>query len=325
MRKIVAIFLVFLVAAVAAPADATGGTREQLPSTIDLPDGFFPEGIVSGRGSTFYVGSLADGTIFRGDYRTGEGEVLTDPAGSFATIGLAVDRRGRVWASGGGTGTGRVYDGRTGDLLATYPFTGPLESFINDIIITNDAAWFTDSGTRNSPDPANFQFAGEPRLFKVPLGPGTGLPSAGVVEELSVDMPDISFPNLNGIETTPDNRALIVAQNVEGTLYRVDPSTGDAALIDIDRSFAGPDGLLRRGRDLHVVEPGAGLVATIRLDRKGTSGEVVRLVTVPGGESPTTAAFYRRGIYVVDARFFSMSGPYRVTRLPQTCYPVRST
>jgi sugar lactone lactonase YvrE len=209
MRKLVAILVVFLMAAVAAPADASGVKSHRLPSTIDLPDGYFPEGIASGRGSTFYVGSLADGSIYRGDYRSGEGEVFTESAGPFATIGLTVDRRGRVWAAGGTSGTGRVYDGRTGELLATYPFNGPLESFINDVIVTHDAAWFTDSGTRNSPDPANFQFAGEPRLFKVPLGRGGKLPEPGAVEELPVAMPDIAFPNLNGIETTPDNGALM--------------------------------------------------------------------------------------------------------------------
>ncbi len=325
MRKLVAICLVFLVAAIATPAAATGGRNHRLPSTIDLPEGFFPEGIASGRGSTFYVGSLADGTIYRGDYRTGRGEVLTDPAGPFATIGLTVDRQGRVWAAGGTSGTGRVYDGRTGELLATYPFTGPLESFINDVIVTNDAAWFTDSGTENSPDPANFQFAGEPRLFKVPLGRRDRLPDAGAVEELPVTMPDIAFPNLNGIETTPDRRALIVAHYVEGTLYRVNERTGDAALVDVDHSFASPDGLVRQGRNLYVVEQGAARVATVRLNPLGTTGEIVRLVTVPGGETPTTTALYRRGLYVVDARFDSMTGPYQVTRIPLTCHRIRTT
>ncbi|MDH3681997.1 MAG: hypothetical protein OEV40_18830 [Acidimicrobiia bacterium] len=329
MRKLVVVCLVVLAvvaAAVAAvPADASGGSGHRLPSTIDLPEEYFPEGIASGRGSTFYVGSLNDGTIYRGDYRTGKGAVLTEPTGPFATIGLNVDRYGRVWAAGGTTGSGRVYDGRTGELLATYAFTGPVESFINDVIVTKNAAWFTDSGTRIDPDPANFVFPGFPRLFKVPLGPGGRLPGPDRFEELPVDVPDISFPNLNGIETTPDGKALIVAQNVEGTLYRVDPRSGSAALVDVDHSFAGPDGLLRQGRTLFVVEPGAARVATVRLDARGDAGEIVRLVTVPGAESPTTAALFGRGLYVVDARFFTMTGPYVVTRIPLTCFRIDTT
>jgi hypothetical protein len=83
--------------------------------------------------------------------------------------------------------------------------------------------------------------------------------------------------------------------------------------------------MVRQGRTLYVVEPGANRVATVRLDRRGTQGEIVRLVTVPGGESPTTAALYRRGVYVVDARFQSMTGPYQVTRLPLTCHRIKTT
>lgn len=50
-------------AATAAPAP--------FPDTIALPAGFQPEGIASGRGSTFYAGSLANGAIIKGDLRTG--------------------------------------------------------------------------------------------------------------------------------------------------------------------------------------------------------------------------------------------------------------
>lgn len=326
MRKLMAMCLVAGMAAFVAPAGAaTGGGHNRLPSTIDLPDGFFPEGIASGRGSSFYVGSLADGTIYKGNYLTGEGEVLTDPVGPFATVGLNVDRWGRVWAAGGTTGQGRVFDGRTGELLAQYQFTGPLESFINDVIVTRDAAWFTDSGTQISPDPANFQFAGEPRLFKVPMWNGGRLQPPDRVVELPVDMPDISFPNLNGIETAPNNRALIVAHNVEGTLYRVDPSDGSAAVVDVDHTFAGPDGMLRRGLDLYVVEPGATRVTTVELDRRGTRGDVTRQVIVPDAESPTTVALHRRGLYVADAKFFTQTGPYKITRLPLMCRTIKTT
>jgi hypothetical protein len=76
---------------------------------------------------------------------------------------------------------------------------------------------------------------------------------------------------------------------------------------------------------MYVVEPGATRVATVRLNRRGTAGEIKRLVTVPGAETPTTAALFGRGVYVVDARFTSMTGPYRVTRLPLACRRVDTT
>ncbi len=88
------------------------------PDPIDLPNGYFPEGIAVGKGATFYVGSLADGSIYKGDLRTGEGAVLTEPAGPFTTVGIEVDNRERIWVAGGPSGTGRVYDGNSGELLA---------------------------------------------------------------------------------------------------------------------------------------------------------------------------------------------------------------
>ena len=94
-----------------------------------------------------------------------------------------------------------------------------------------------------------------PRLFVVPLGKGKALPDPSSVETLMTNLPDIDFPNLNGIETTPDRRALVVAHNVQGTLYRVDPGDGSASQVEIDHGFAGPDGMVRQGRRLYVVEP----------------------------------------------------------------------
>ena len=59
----VALLLVGLVTATsagAAPAHSDG----TFPTRIDLPDGFAPEGITTGRGATVYVGSLADGAPY---------------------------------------------------------------------------------------------------------------------------------------------------------------------------------------------------------------------------------------------------------------------
>lgn len=317
LRTLLAIVTVLALLVVGAPAGAINGHSAQFPAEIDLPEGFFPEGITIGRGTTFFVGSLADGSIFRGDLRTGQGEVLTDPAGPFATIGIDVDKRNRIWVSGGPTGTARVYDGRNGSLLETYELTAPFGSFINDVIVTKGGAWFTDSGTQNSPDPDMFQFAGEPRLFKVPFGPGGKLPDAGAIEELTVDIPDVVFPNLNGIETTPDGRGLIVAHSSLGALFAVNPSNGSAQQIDTGVEFVSPDGLVRKGRILYVVEPGAAQVSAVRLDRRGTAGVVRSVIPVVGAESPTTADIFGRYLYVADARFFSMTGPYKVFQVPR--------
>ncbi|MDH3248366.1 MAG: hypothetical protein OEQ47_05365 [Acidimicrobiia bacterium] len=288
-------------------------SAQQFPDEIALPDGFFPEGIAVGRGSSFYVGSLADGSVFKGDLATGEGEVVVAPTGPFSTVGIEVDQRNRIWVAGGPTGTGRVYDGDTGGLLATFQFTDAFDSFVNDVVVTSKAAYFTDSGTANSPDPGNFQFAGEPRLFVVPIG------AAGEIDddfdEVAVDAPDIAFPNLNGIDTLPGSRRLVVAHTVGGVLFDVDPTTGEAEAIDIGVVLEGADGLVRSGNVVYVVENTVSRISAIKFTAGSSRATVEAVYEVAGAETPTTADLFGNAIYTVDARFGSMTGPYNVFRV----------
>jgi len=117
------------------------------PKIISLPNGWQPEGIASGRGTSFYVGSLAGGGIYAGDFGTGEGSILAPGQAGLMTMGLCVDQRtSYLFAAGGVGGQGRVYDAVTGDLLKTYQFqdnTWPPTSLVNDVIVTQEAAYFT--------------------------------------------------------------------------------------------------------------------------------------------------------------------------------------
>jgi hypothetical protein len=318
MRRIVALVLMIgLVSLLGSPAATAQGRSAEFPAVIDLPDGFFPEGIAVGRGSTFFAGSLADGSIFRGDLRTGEGQVLTDAFGPFTTVGLDVDARNRVWVAGGPSGTARLYDGDTGALLQVYPLTAPFASFVNDVIVTPDAAWFTDSGTQNlPPPPPALSFAGSPRLFKVPLQPGGGLPDPSEVEVIDVDVPDVAFPNLNGIETAPGGLGLLVAHTTVGDIYAVDPNDGQASPVYTD-GLVGADGLVRKGTDLYVVENGAAQISRLRVNPATGLASLAETYPVPGAETPTTAALFGNNLYAVDARFGSMAGPYRVYQVPR--------
>src|SRR5688500_14165453 len=75
------------------------------PEVIPLPDGFQPEGIAIGPGTTFYVGSIPTGAIFSGDLRTGEGDLLVQPTEGRAAIGLSLDQGSeRLFVAGGPTG-----------------------------------------------------------------------------------------------------------------------------------------------------------------------------------------------------------------------------
>ena len=304
-----------MVGALVAP---TATASETFPDVIELPDGFFPEGIAAGQGTTFYVGSLSTGAIFKGDARTGEGSVINEGAGPFSTVGLDVDQRNHVWVAGGPSGTGRVYSGSTGELLLSCTFTAPFESFINDVIVTQDAAYFTDSGTSSVPaDPANFVFAGETRLFVVPLDQGAKLPGdCSGREELDLNgVPDLVFPNLNGIETSPDGKHLIVGHTTAESLYQVDPASGDASEISLETGLVGNDGLVRRGDRLFVVENALAQITEVLVSSDGSSGSIQQVFLVPGSETPTTAALIGNALYAVDAKFISMTGPYFAFRI----------
>lgn len=91
-----------------------------VPTTIQLPNGFRPDGIATGSGNVAYFGSLANGAIFRVDLTTGSGDLLSAGTGGMAT-GLKVGPRNRLYVSGGSVGDGRIVDASTGQVLATYP------------------------------------------------------------------------------------------------------------------------------------------------------------------------------------------------------------
>ena len=111
MRKMVLTVLLSLtlgLAGVVLNTPATAATEpggQLLPSTIDLPDGFRPEGVATGRSTSFYVGSLADGAIYRGNVVTGEGGILIPGTQGGVAVGLEVDSRNRLFVAGGPTGT----------------------------------------------------------------------------------------------------------------------------------------------------------------------------------------------------------------------------
>ena len=111
--------LVLLVLGTILVIPATAGAST-FPDTIRLPDGWQPEGIATGRGTSFYVGSLRDGSIYKGDLATGAGAVLVAGAPGRVAVGIEVDRRNRLFVAGGPSGAAAVYDARTGAVLASY-------------------------------------------------------------------------------------------------------------------------------------------------------------------------------------------------------------
>jgi sugar lactone lactonase YvrE len=275
---------------------AGAAATKALPTEFPLPDGFLPEGITIGSKPFAYMGSRANGAIFRTDLRTGEGDVIHEGAAGLASVGLKLDRDGLLYVSGGAGGTARIISSRTGALVTTYQLTENASPFINDCVLLGDRAWFTDSR--------------DAVLYGVPRG------RAGEVRALPlsgdwVQTPDVN--NANGIVGTPDGRALIVV--AVGKLYRVNLKTGHATVITLTGApdVTNGDGLVRIGRTLYVVQNRLNLISVWDLDATVTTATLRRTITDPRFDVPTTAARFRDRLYLVNARFTS-------PQLPETTF-----
>lgn len=289
LRAVAATVIVAGVALVPAQAAQAHG-KGSFPSTINLPTGFRPEGITTGPGAVAYLGSLANGSIYRIDLATGQGRTISPGGGPTApSVGLKSDQRGKLYVAGGAGGNGRVIDARTGAVLQSYTFTTEAPTFVNDVVLTPDAAYFTDSR--------------KAVLYKVNIR--NGRPSS-TFETLAVTgIPiDPTVNNANGIARTPDGRALLVVQSTPGALWRVDPRTGVATKLDIPaESLVNGDGLLLDGRKLYVVQNRLNRITVIALNRAGTAGTVSGTITDPGFDVPTTVASFGNRLYLPNARF----------------------
>lgn len=279
--------VVLTMPAAAAPTGQAAPTARSLdlfPTEISLPDGWLPEGIAINLLPFAFFGSRADGDLYRANLVTGEGSVFSQGPGT-PSVGLKLDLRARLFVAGGGGGDGRVVNAITGEILASYSFaTAP--TFVNDVVLTPDAAWFTDTQRAF--------------LYKVPLGRFGRLPSQTDV----VEVPFSPGPGANGIARTPDGDALLVIQSSTGLLFRFDPETGTATQVDLGGTLLpNGDGLLLSGRTLFVVQNRLNKVAVLRLNSAGTAGELVEELTDPRFDVPTTLAAFGNRLYLPNARF----------------------
>ncbi|MEU0549557.1 superoxide dismutase [Micromonospora sp. NPDC005979] len=309
MRRLLSLLVVPLVAAatlatVGPAANAHPGTS--FPSRIALPDGYSPEGLTIGRGTTVYVGSVGNGAVWRGDLRTGHGSVFIAGAPGREKAGLKLDPQGRLWTADFSAGTASVYDGATGRQLANYRFTDEPGSIVNDLVVTRHAVYFTDSA--------------RPVLYVVPLLAGGRLPAATAARVLPLTGPAATGDAFNnGIVALPDGD-LLVAQMLTGRLVRVDARTGASQVVDLGGySVDRADGLVLRGRTLYVIRNLSNVVAVVELNADGTAGVVRREITSPALRSPATGDLLGSALYVVNGRFDVEPGPtvdYDVVRLP---------
>jgi sugar lactone lactonase YvrE len=285
--------LVLVAVAVVAVGGSQAAAQESFPELIRLPDGFQPEGIAIS-GNTFYVGSIPTGAIYRGDLRTGLGGVLFAGGPGRASIGVAVDRPaanpfdpGRLVVAGGPTGKAFVYSARDGRPLATYDLT-TLPTFVNDVVVTDEAAWLTDSLNQV--------------VYRIGFGLRRGQASVTTVP-LTGDISYIAGFNVNGIDATPDGETLVLVQSNTGKLF-TSTTAGVTREIDLGgATVTNGDGILLDGRTLYVVQNRNNRIAVVTLSDDMQSGTITRFITDPDFDVPTTVDDLGDRLYLPNARF----------------------
>jgi sugar lactone lactonase YvrE len=263
------------------------------PGEISIPgDRVFPESITSSADGTVYIGSMAQGQI----YRVASGKDTAEPwirqgtGDLISVVGvLADDRSGTLWAcSSDMTKFGvsfpgspaetalKAFDLKTGAPKGSYPFPEG-KGFCNDIAIGRDgAAYVTDTFT--------------PRILRLKQG--------AVQIETWVENPvfGTTGANLDGIAFGGDNNLYV--NTFEGfKLFRVtvgpDDSAGAITELRTSQPLDHPDGIrLLEGQSFLMIE-GAG-----RLDRVDISGDTAKLTVLKDG----------------------MNGPVSVTRTGNTAW-----
>jgi hypothetical protein len=301
IRRLLIGLVVALVAGIVGVAPAAAQAPATFPESIPLPDGFYPEGIAVGYGNAFFVGSLLDGALYKGDLRTGEGDVLAPGVEGRLVAGLSFDQRsGLVWGAGfeGGAGSLLIFDGETGETVDTVPIPG---AFLNDLVVTRSAVYVTDSLTD--------------QLWTVPVT-NRGLPSGPPTSvTLSGDFQFVTegeLPiNLNGIDATPNGKTVIAVHTTLGVLYRINTATGEATEIDLGgQTLDTADGILLHGRTVYVVQNFLNQVAVVEVSPDFSQGQVVDLITSDLFRVPTTVARAGNSLYLVNARFDAAFPPF---------------
>ena len=283
--------------------------QEAAFQTYTLPgNNVFPEGIAydSATGN-FYVGSIQGGTVYRGNIRDGSGELgVFLPGGRdgrTSVTGLKVDAYGRLFVAGRNTGRAFVYD-TTGDLIKVLKTPPAARTLLNDVTVTEDAAYFTDSF--------------RPVVFRVPLTPESVGEMEAWLELRPTVIPYGNGFNLNGVAATADRRYLLSVHFDSGRLYRIDTRTKEVAQVDLDTRLTTGDGLWLEQQTLYIVRENPASVVIVELSDDFASGEVTTTVTHSSLDLPTTLAKAGDRLLIVNSQLDGTQPklPFTVTSLP---------
>lgn len=252
----------------------------------------YPEGVAYDPSTgDFYVGSTGDGTVYRGKVSTpGELEVFLPGGmdGRTSVTGMKV-ADGRLFVAGRNTGRAFVYDTASGELIRVLATPRSQRTLLNDVTVTQDAAYFTDSF--------------RPVLFRALIAEG------GVGEmEAWLDLRETIIPqgngfNLNGVAATEDGRYLLTVHFDTGRLYRIDTRTQEVVEVNLGGTrLTTGDGLWLEDTTLYVVHEIPASVVQLAITEDFASGAVAETLTHPSLKLPTTVAKYGDRLLIVNSQ-----------------------
>jgi sugar lactone lactonase YvrE len=179
----------------------------------------------------------------------------------------------------------------------------------NDLTITKDAVYFTDSYL--------------PLIYRLPLAKNGGIPDNSdditeilLPDEFILDPDNDPCCGANGIVSTPNGKTLIIGHSNLTALYRVDPATGDVEEILLDPPLRGDtpdnsfiDGLVLHNRTLYVLNPHfdgtPDEIQVVELDKDMRTGGLVGIITDPDLDGVASGALFGKSLYINGARYFA--------------------
>ncbi|MFD8143271.1 SMP-30/gluconolactonase/LRE family protein [Streptomyces sp. NPDC059708] len=296
----------------AAPGPARVSTAFTLPGAK-----VYPEGIAAdARTGTVYVGSYADGTVYRArpGARTAEVFLPAGTDGRHTANGLRVDARGRLWVTDSTVGVS-VYDQATGTRLAHFEADPATPHFINDLTITPDGtAYLTDSVR-----------AVVYRVTPAQLRAGSGTLAVGYDLSRQVTPPPPGKFTLNGITSDAAGRYLLAVDMTAGELHRVDLATGALSRVTLTGGdLKAADGLdFSPGGTLRAAHNITNTLTRWQLTPDGTRARLLHTLTDPSLQIPTTLSHTPTRTLVVRSQF-DKNGPLTPSTGTPTTFTVAS-
>ena len=285
--------------------------------TDEPTDALYPEGIAAdNKSGDFYVSSVADGSIYRGNVSSSNAELFL-PGGRgrahASATGLKLDA-GRLFVAGAGTGKVFVYDASSGDLIRSFDAQGA--GFLNDLAInpqTGDV-YITDSFVPILWRVPAEEVKSSPHTWRARTVAGSRRPSRSSVHGGQFQS---QWHSRHSRRSLPAHRTVLYRQplpdrhpNQAGTQIDL----GGATLTQ-------GDGLVLTGNTLYVIR-NQGFVTKISLERTSSQGSGGEHTGAVPEDFPTTGALVGGRLLVVNSQFDTEGGPVGGTTTPEIPFTV---